>query len=67
MNGPSHYSYAEKLLENARDAKLGSDLERYTLAAAQAFSTLALAAATIDAAHGELSIPADAGWKEVTS
>jgi len=44
MTGPEHYCEAERLLEVAReDVNIGSELERYSLAAAQVHATLALA------------------------
>ncbi|MFE5215985.1 MULTISPECIES: hypothetical protein [unclassified Streptomyces] len=45
-SGPEHYEEAEQLLAAAADTDMGSDLERYRLAAAQVHATLALAAAT---------------------
>lgn len=47
MNGPEHYREAERLLEvAAEDANIGSEEERYSLAAAQVHATLAQADAT---------------------
>lgn len=67
MNGPQHYADAESFLERAAapGIELGGDMERYYLAAAQVHATLALTAATVDAAYGDLSIPADAAWGAV--
>jgi hypothetical protein len=45
MTGPEHYAHAGQLLGWAADCDLGSDGERYRLAAAQVHATLALAAA----------------------
>ena len=45
MTGPEHYQHAEQLLDWAGDCVLGSESERYNVAAAQAHATLALAAA----------------------
>ncbi|MFF9361945.1 hypothetical protein [Streptomyces griseoluteus] len=45
-SGPEHYEEAEQLLAAASNTDIGSDLERYRLAAAQVHATLALAAAT---------------------
>lgn len=46
MNGPDHYQTAEKLLEQADQFTEADEL----IAAAQVHATLALTAATIDAA-----------------
>jgi len=46
MTADQHYQEAERLLEAAAKADIGSDGERYNLAAAQVHATLALAAAT---------------------
>ncbi|RBM12125.1 hypothetical protein DI005_33235 [Prauserella sp. PE36] len=46
MTGPEHYRRAEWLLEKAAKEELGSEYERWALAAAQVHATLALAAAT---------------------
>ncbi|WP_081240381.1 hypothetical protein [Streptomyces viridosporus] len=46
VSGPDHYEKAEQLLSDAEATDIGSDLERYRLAAAQVHATLALAAAT---------------------
>jgi len=46
VTGPENYAQAETLLESAAREKIGSDQERYLLAAAQVRATLALAAAT---------------------
>lgn len=56
MNGPDHYRKAEQLLDLAKYSELGSDEERFQLAAAQVHATLALAAAvgTLDAQSGPL-------------
>ncbi len=44
-SGPEHYIEAEKHLRYSREGTLGSDSERYNLAAAQIHALLALAAA----------------------
>lgn len=49
MTGPQHYREAEQLLAQAAEAEVGSDIERYALAAAQVHATLALA----DLRHGK--------------
>lgn len=46
MTGAEHYAEAEQLLDEAGDADGGTWQEGYSLAAAQAHATLALAAAT---------------------
>ncbi|MEV1201695.1 hypothetical protein [Microbispora rosea] len=51
MTGPEHYAQAEALLESAARERIGSDQERYLLAAAQVRATLALAAATALTSH----------------
>ena len=43
MTGPGHYLAAERLVEVAKDAELGSDNEDHSLKAAQVHATLALA------------------------
>jgi hypothetical protein len=43
MTGEGHYREAERLLESADAAEVGSDLERYCLGAAQVHATLAVA------------------------
>lgn len=54
MTGPEHYKKAEDLLKLASETALGSDMERFDLAAAQVHATLALAAATaLSARMGE--------------
>lgn len=45
MTGPEHYRYAQVLLDEAGDAELGSEHERYLVAKAQVHATLAVAAA----------------------
>lgn len=52
MSGPEHYKAAEDLLGEAVEAVVGSDEEMWAVAAAQVHATLALAAATMDAANG---------------
>jgi hypothetical protein len=55
MNGPEHYKEAERLVG------------RFAHAEAQVHATLALAAATIDAAFGELDVTAHEAWSEARS
>lgn len=60
MTGPDHYRAAEEHLVVARKAEIGSNGERYNLAAAQVHATLALAAAT--ALNG--TEPDRAAWRD---
>lgn len=46
MNAAEHFAKAERWLVVSEEADIGSDEERYGLAAAQVHATLALAAAT---------------------
>jgi hypothetical protein len=65
MNGPEHYKEAEQLLAMLPNVERGAVSEAGIIAEAQVHATLALAAATRDAAYGELSIPAGAAWDAV--
>ncbi|HEY1243261.1 MAG TPA: hypothetical protein VGF29_00385 [Hyphomicrobiaceae bacterium] len=69
MTGPEHYKEAEKIVRSIRldQARLAqratAEAVAQALAEAQVHATLALAAATINAAYGDLSIPADDEWR----
>lgn len=58
MNGPEHFEQAEKRLRDQH-------VSRTSATCALAHATLALAAATVDAAYGDLSIPAGEAWDAV--
>lgn len=49
MNGPEHYTDAERAVQHAKETKVGSAEERFHLDIAQVHATLALAAAVADA------------------
>jgi hypothetical protein len=59
MNGPEHYREAERLLRD----EYRTDR---SVAEAQVHATLALAAATVDAAYGNLTPSAWAAWAKVS-
>jgi hypothetical protein len=59
--GADHYVNAECLVREANDIGPGAAAD-HLLAAAQVHAMLALAAATIDAAYGNLSVDADEEW-----
>jgi hypothetical protein len=65
MTGPEHYRAAERRIEEAHtvqhDSGPGCGSEEI-LAEAQVHATLALAAATIDAAYGQMSITSESAW-----
>jgi hypothetical protein len=71
MTGPEHYKEAERLLTVPRtEVHDGIEyrvthLEQTNIAEAQVHATLALAAATLDAAYGNMSVAADEAWSEV--
>lgn len=74
MTGPEHYNEAERLLAIDHSYEIqGGPPGRFgaagpsekEIAAAQVHATLALAAATLDAAYGEMSVAADEAWSEV--
>lgn len=70
MTGPEHYRAAEQCLAYAADEDLGSDAERYNLAAAQVHATLAHAAAValeVTATMPPHVTSAGADWREVIS
>jgi len=60
MDGPSHYSEAERLLTVCAGPQRGSELDAACTAAAQVHATLALAAVTADP-YGK-----EHAWAEVT-
>lgn len=63
MTGPQHYQAAEALLEESgKVADVYSAEQVLLIGRAQAHAALALAAATIDAAYGSMSIDADKAW-----
>jgi hypothetical protein len=64
MSGPEHFAEAERLLAVCAGDQRGSDLDKACTAAAQVHATLALAAATIDAAYGNLPVTADQAWAQ---
>lgn len=65
MTGPEHYHEAETLLEESGDpADHGVSALHAHIARAQVHATLALAAATVDAAPAEYLANADE-WREV--
>lgn len=74
MTGPDHYAKAERLVESMRQEMVGSpgqplrthEQQARLAAEAQVHATLALAAATIDAAEaGPHNVPNTARWQEV--
>jgi phage baseplate assembly protein gpV len=66
MNGADHYAAAEGWLSEVKYDKATLESQQ-AVQAAQVHATLAVAAATIDAAYGDLSVSADKAWQEVRS
>lgn len=66
MTGPEHYRKAELLLAKAQDVTVGSDSERYFLAAAKAHATLAQAAATVAVGAVRMHSASYKAWNAVT-
>lgn len=66
MTGPEHFREAERLIEQAKDTDIPAepfnDAETVTLMAAQVHATLALAAATADAAELAAHDGSDLGY-----
>jgi hypothetical protein len=67
MTGPEHYKEAERLLATLPKSTAGGAYERALLDEAQVHATLALAAATIDAAYGDLAVTTAEAWSEARS
>lgn len=67
MTGPEHYRHAETLLDMASDDETGSDEERFHQAQAQVHATLALAAATALAHHGDIPTFDSEAWYDAAA
>jgi hypothetical protein len=68
MTGPQHYQAAESLLREAGLEPAGSDVEAFAVAAAQVHATLALVAATVDAAARRASpVALGNAWEDALS
>jgi hypothetical protein len=72
VNGPAHYAEAEKLMARAHDMEdqKGINYERrvdFIMRRAGVHATLALAAATIDAAGYSREVRKETEWDEVSS
>lgn len=65
MTGAEHYAEAERFLSQSEDEYIGSAEHTGCLRRARVHATLAAAAATIDAAYGQMSIPSDEAWRAV--
>jgi hypothetical protein len=66
MSGPEHYRQAEWLIDQITLDGTHPDRLADYCALAQVHATLALTAATVDAAYGEMSINADENWSGVS-
>lgn len=62
LSGPEHFAAAQEYLADAGAAEPGSDVEMYSLAAAQVHATLAQTACIYDASVGR-NVPA---WSAAT-
>jgi hypothetical protein len=62
VTGPEHYAEAEGLIRSCTNRDVLAAEIAVRMAMAQVHATLALCAATIDAAYGDTSVDADEAW-----
>lgn len=64
-SGAQHYRDAERAFENAKDAKEGSEMERWQMFAADFHARMALTAATALRENGRVPIVELEAWRDV--